>query len=132
MEQYLQDSEIFPRNMFGNIRGGIIMKFILFFILLLSIHTGWAAPMPMPPSNDGQPHTFSMDEENFLMDGKPVKIISGELHYPRVPRMYWKDRLQRMKAMGINTISTYIFWNAHEQHPGQWDFSGNLDFIEFI
>lgn len=132
MEQYLQDSEIFPRNMFGNIRGGIIMKFILFFILLLSIHTGWAAPMPMPPSNDGQPHTFSMDEENFLMDGKPVKIISGELHYPRVPRMYWKDRLQRMKAMGINTISTYIFWNAHEQQPGQWDFSENLDFIEFI
>lgn len=66
------------------------------------------------------------------MDGKPVKIISGEMHYPRVPRQHWKDRFQRIKAMGMNTVCTYLFWNVHEPEPGKWDFSGNLDFVEFI
>ncbi len=132
MPQSMQDSKISCRNLYGNIRRGIAMKFILIIILLLGIHTGMAAPMPMPLSNDGQAHNFTMNEDNFLMDGKPVKVISGEIHYTRVPRIHWKDRLQRMKAMGINTISTYIFWNAHESAPGQWDFSGNLDFVEFV
>lgn len=54
------------------------------------------------------------------------------MHYPRVPRQHWKDRFQRMKAMGMNTVCTYLFWNAHEPEPGKWDFSGNLDFVEFI
>lgn len=108
------------------------MKLSFFSVLLLAGHLCAAAPMPLPESNDGARHVFSTNQENFLMDGKPVKIISGEMHYPRVPRQHWKDRFQRMKAMGINTLCTYLFWNAHEPEPGKWDFSGNLDFVEFI
>lgn len=108
------------------------MKLSFFSILLLAGHLCVAAPMPLPESNDGARHVFSTNQENFLMDGKPVKIISGEMHYPRVPRQHWKDRFQRIKAMGMNTVCTYLFWNVHEPEPGKWDFSGNLDFVEFI
>lgn len=108
------------------------MKLSLFSMLLLAGHLCMAAPMPLPESNDGAKHVFATNEENFLMDGKPVKIISGEMHYPRVPREHWQDRFQRMKAMGMNTVCTYLFWNVHESEPGKWNFSGNLDFVEFI
>ncbi len=93
--------------------------------------SAFAEPMPMPLSSDGKSHVFTTDEDNFLMDGKPVKIISGEMHYPRVPREHWNDRFKKLKALGMNTVCTYLFWNAHEKYPGKWDFSGNLDFVEF-
>lgn len=108
------------------------MKISLFSALFLAGHLCMAAPMPLPESNDGAKHVFATNQENFLMDGKPVKIISGEMHYPRVPREHWQDRFQRMKAMGMNTVCTYLFWNVHEPEPGKWDFSGNLDFVEFV
>lgn len=101
-------------------------------MLLLASHLCLAAPMPMPLPNDGVKHVFATNQENFLMDGKPVKIISGEMHYPRVPRQHWQDRFQRMKSMGMNTVCTYLFWNVHEMEPGKWDFSGNKDFVEFV
>ena len=58
------------------------MKLSFFSVLLLAGHLCAAAPMPLPESNDGARHVFSTNQENFLMDGKPVKIISGEMHYP--------------------------------------------------
>jgi beta-galactosidase len=67
-----------------------------------------------------------------MLDGKPLQIISGEMHYPRIPREYWRDRLRKARAMGLNTISTYVFWNLHEPHPGAYDFRGQLDVAEFI
>ncbi|RYD30263.1 MAG: beta-galactosidase, partial [Verrucomicrobiaceae bacterium] len=76
--------------------------------------------------------TFEVKGRDYLVDGKPLQILSGEIHYPRVPRAYWKDRLQKAKAMGLNTICTYLFWNVHEPQPGKWDFSGNADFVAFI
>jgi len=54
------------------------------------------------------------------------------MHYQRVPRAYWRDRLRMAKAMGLNTITTYVFWNAHEPRPGTYDFSGNNDVAEFV
>ena len=77
-------------------------------------------------------HTASADSTHFLLDGKPFQIISGEMHYPRVPRAYWKDRLQKLKAMGLNSVTTYVFWNAHEATPGHYDFTGQNDIAEFI
>ncbi len=68
----------------------------------------------------------------FLLDGKPFQIISGEMHYPRVPREYWRDRLRKARAMGLNTVSTYVFWNLHEPAPGRYDFSGQQDVATFI
>ena len=79
-----------------------------------------------------QKHTFTTQGENFLLDGKPFIIRSGEMHYPRVPREYWRDRFKKAKAMGLNTITTYIFWNLHEPEPGKFDFTGNLDVAAFV
>lgn len=60
------------------------------------------------------------------------RIISGELHYPRIPREYWSDRLAMARAMGLDTVSTYVFWNCHERRPGVYDFENGNDVAAFI
>ncbi|MGZ3854065.1 MAG: beta-galactosidase, partial [Flavisolibacter sp.] len=78
-------------------------------------------------------HSFSLSPNNFLLDGKPFQIISGEMHPARIPKEYWRHRIQMAKAMGCNTIAAYIFWNYHETKEGQFDFSsGNHNIAEFI
>ncbi|HEU5051530.1 MAG TPA: glycoside hydrolase family 35 protein [Hanamia sp.] len=78
-------------------------------------------------------HTFQIKDGNFLYDGKSIQIHSGEMHFARVPKAYWKQRLQMMKAMGLNTVATYVFWNYHETAPGVWDFkTGNKNITDFI
>jgi beta-galactosidase len=77
-------------------------------------------------------HTFTVSGKQFLADGKPYQIVSGEMHYPRVPRADWPDRFQKAKAMGLNTITTYVFWNVHEPRPGVYDFSGQNDVAEYL
>jgi len=77
-------------------------------------------------------HTFEMQGDHFVLDGKPFRVISGEMHYPRIPQAYWRARLRMAKAMGLNTITTYVFWNEHEPKPGVYDFSGNNDVAEFV
>jgi beta-galactosidase len=77
-------------------------------------------------------HRFGIEGEHFVLDGKPFQIISGEIHYARIPREYWRDRLKKARAMGLNTVSTYVFWNVHEPRPGAYDFSGENDVAEFI
>ena len=64
-----------------------------------------------------QKHIFSLSPDNFLLDGKPFQIISGEMHPARIPREYWKQRIEMAKAMGCNTIAVYIFWNYQETSP---------------
>jgi beta-galactosidase len=81
---------------------------------------------------DGATHTFAVHGEQFLLDGKPLQILSGEMHYARIPRAYWRDRLKKLKSMGLNTVSTYMFWNFHEPRPGKFDFSGRHDVAAFI
>jgi beta-galactosidase len=78
------------------------------------------------------PHTFGWHGTDFLLDGQPLVIRSGEMHYPRVPRAYWKDRMRKMRALGLNTLCTYVFWNLHEPRPGEFDFTGDLDLAEYI
>lgn len=77
-------------------------------------------------------HTFAVANGQFTLDGKPFRVISGEMHYPRIPREYWRARLRMARAMGLNTITTYVFWNLHEPQPGVYDFAGNNDIAEFI
>jgi len=79
-----------------------------------------------------QTHTFTLGNESFLLDGKPFQMISGEMHYPRVPRQAWRARMKMAKAMGLNTIGTYVFWNLHEPQKGKFDFTGNNDVAEFV
>lgn len=79
-----------------------------------------------------QKHTFALGDNAFLLDGKPFQMISAEIHYPRVPKEAWRQRMQMAKAMGINTIGTYVFWNVHEPQKGQYDFTGNNDIAAFV
>jgi beta-galactosidase len=76
--------------------------------------------------------TFAVDGNEFTLDGTPFQIISGEMHYPRIPRQYWRDRLKKAHAMGLNTVSVYAFWNVHEPQPGVFNFAGQNDIAEFI
>lgn len=75
---------------------------------------------------------FSLGDDCFLLDGKPFKIISGSIHYFRVVPEYWSDRLEKLRAMGCNTVETYVPWNLHESERGTFDFSGRLDIAAFI
>jgi beta-galactosidase len=93
---------------------------------LLALFTLPALSQPSPT------HTFTIQGDQFLLDGKPFKVLSGELHYARIPREYWHARLKMARAMGLNTIATYVFWNVHEPSPGQYNFSGNADLVAFI
>jgi beta-galactosidase len=77
-------------------------------------------------------HAFTVANGQFELDGRPYQILSGEMHYPRVPRAYWHDRFRMARAMGLNTITTYVFWNLHEPRPGVFDFSGQNDLAEYI
>lgn len=98
----------------------------LLFALLLSlfiVSSAQAAPAAK--------HTFAIGEQEFLLDGKPFVIRCGEIHFPRVPREYWRNRLQLCHAMGLNTICVYLFWNFHEWEEGRFDWSGQADVAEF-
>src|SRR6185437_12330655 len=75
---------------------------------------------------------FEVAPDGFRLDGRPFLIRSGSMHYPRVPRPYWRDRMRKLRALGLNTLCTYVFWNAHEPQPGKFDFSGNLDLAEYV
>ncbi len=78
-------------------------------------------------------HRFSLGKNDFLLDGKAFQLISGEIHPARIPREYWRHRIQMTKAMGCNTIAAYIFWNDLETNKGVFDFkSGNRNIAEFI
>lgn len=101
-------------------------------VLLLLVCVLVVAGISRLPAQRAAAHTFGIAGNAFVYDGKPIQIRSGEMHYPRVPREYWRDRFRKARAMGLNTISTYVFWNLHEPKPGQWDFSGNLDVAAFI
>ncbi|KYN28933.1 Beta-galactosidase, partial [Trachymyrmex cornetzi] len=79
-------------------------------------------------------YSFNVDYENnqFLLDGKPFQYISGSFHYFRTPRQYWRDRLRKMRAAGLNAISTYVEWSLHEPEPGQFNWSGDADLVNFL
>jgi len=76
-------------------------------------------------------HTFAIGEHDFLLDGKPLQIRCGEIHFARVPREDWRHRLQMCRAMGLNAVCAYLFWNFHEWNQGTYDWAGQADAAEF-
>lgn len=86
------------------------------------------APSPAPRQAS---HTFTIGTNDFLLDGQRLQIRCGEVHAPRVPREYWRHRLQMARAMGLNTVCAYLFWNMHEPRPGEFNWSGQADAAEF-
>lgn len=76
--------------------------------------------------------TFAIENGDFVINGKPSRILSGEMHYPRIPHQYWRHRLRTLKSLGLNTVATYVFWNGHEPSPGVWNFEGDYNLREYI
>uniref|UniRef100_A0A7N5KBZ1 Galactosidase beta 1 like n=1 Tax=Ailuropoda melanoleuca TaxID=9646 RepID=A0A7N5KBZ1_AILME len=78
--------------------------------------------------------SFVVDRENdrFLLDGVPFRYVSGSLHYFRVPRVLWADRLFKMRMSGLNTVQFYVPWNYHEPEPGVYNFNGSRDLFAFL
>lgn len=75
---------------------------------------------------------FAIGETDFLLDGEPFRVLSGALHYFRVHPGQWADRIRKARLMGLNTIETYVAWNAHEPVRGQWDATGWNDLGAFL
>ena len=98
--------------------------FVLFFFLCSLMFMG-CSPIQK------EKHTFSIGDKTFLLDGKPFLIKAAEMHYTRIPAEYWEHRIQMCKALGMNTICIYAFWNIHEQKEGEFDFKGQNDIAAF-
>lgn len=76
-------------------------------------------------------YDFKIDSE-FLLEGRPLKIISGSIHYFRSLPTTWEDKILKLKALGANTVETYVPWNLHEPRENQWNFEHNLDLEKFL
>ena len=92
-------------------------KLILLLILIFSL--------PVAAQN------FTIGKSTFLLNGKPFTVKAAELYYTRIPAPYWEHRIEMCKALGMNTICLYVFWNIHEQTEGQFDFTGQNDIAAF-
>ena len=107
------------------------MKNILKTILACTI----AGTMMMASSNamaGDKVGSFGIGDKTFLLNGKPFVIKAAEVHYPRIPREYWEHRIKMCKALGMNTLCIYIFWNIHEQQEGVFNFTDNNDIRHFV
>lgn len=86
----------------------------------------------VPAAEPVADRSFEAGPGTFLLDGEPFVVKAAELHYPRIPRPYWDQRIKMCKALGMNTICLYTFWNAHEPRQDEFDFSGQNDLREFV
>ena len=98
-------------------------NFLSILFALLTVFTSFGAPK--------RGGTFVAGDKTFVLNGKPFVIKAAELHYPRIPRAYWEHRIRMCKALGMNTICLYVFWNIHEQEEGKYNFTDNNDVAAF-
>ena len=116
-----------------------LLHALLFACLLscLAVSPSLAAGFPgendnlFPAAPAAKPF-IDFDGKGFLVQGRRTFIVAGDLHYSRVPRALWRDRLLRIKRAGYNTVQTYTFWNYHELKEGQYDFSGDKDLDAYL
>lgn len=93
------------------------------FLAFGFVSAGWAATTIEP---------FSYTNETFLLHGKPFQIIGGQMDPQRIPHELWSDRLAKARAMGLNTIFSYVFWDQLEPVQGKWETSGNNDIAKYF
>ncbi|MBD5224892.1 MAG: beta-galactosidase [Bacteroidales bacterium] len=105
------------------------MKKLLFLAITILWATAVFAAEEVSSSGKG---SFEAGKGVFLLNGEPYHIKAAELHYPRIPRLYWDHRIKMCKALGMNTVCLYVFWNTHEPQPGEFDFTGQNDLREFV
>lgn len=87
---------------------------------------------PSESVRQAKPQRLSYDSKNFTLDGRPIRIVSGSVHYFRMVPSRWRPVLQYARAMGLNAIETYVPWNLHEPRRGKFRFSGILDLRAFL
>src|SRR5687768_11647724 len=102
--------------------------------LLKVTHRPHELPLQLPPmSNTEDPHSrWRLTSRYIECAGWPAVPVSGEIHFSRLPRARWEERLRLMKAGGITVVACYIFWIHHEQIEGDVRFDGNLDVAAFV
>ena len=101
------------------------------FLLQLALVVGLAFVV-MPDSVAArQSGSFKVGDKTFLLNGKPFVVKAAEVHYPRIPREYWEQRIQMCKALGMNTLCIYVFWNFHEPQMDNFLFTGQNDVAAF-
>lgn len=99
---------------------------------LACLFFGLACQTRVQAADSAKPaHSFAIGTNDFLLDGQKFQIRCGEIHAARVPEAYWRNRLQMAKAMGLNTVCAYLFWNQIEPHPGEFNWSGRADVAKF-
>jgi beta-galactosidase len=130
---------LFSRNFYAQMRftlrtryrpGMIYRNLFLALLLFMSVAQATAQDRrnhEIFPAKPAAQDAIHWDNGYFVINGKPTFISSGSIHYARVPRELWRDRIWRLKMMGFNAVQSYVFWNASEPKEGQWDFSDNTD-----
>lgn len=83
-------------------------------------------------AQSGAVGSFKVGDKTFMLNDKPFVVKAAEIHYPRIPKPYWEHRIQMCKALGMNAICLYVFWNIHEQQEGKFDFTGSNDIADFV
>lgn len=101
-------------------------------ILLMGGFLASGGLMAAEQSSTPRTGSFGVGDKTFLLNGQPFLVKAAELHYPRIPRAYWDHRLKMVKALGMNTVCMYVFWNYHEAQPGVYDFEGQKDIAAFV
>ncbi|XP_023559598.1 beta-galactosidase-1-like protein 2 isoform X2 [Octodon degus] len=107
---------------------GLLLLVLLSFLVLRRLD--WSTLIP--PWLRHRRLGLQAKGQDFVLEDTTFRIFGGSIHYFRVPRAYWRDRLLKMKACGLNTLTTYVPWNLHEPERGKFDFSGNLDLEAFV
>uniref|UniRef100_G1SQB9 Beta-galactosidase n=1 Tax=Oryctolagus cuniculus TaxID=9986 RepID=G1SQB9_RABIT len=107
---------------------GLLLLVILSFLVLRRFNWSTLIPLWLRHRQLG----LQAKGQNFMLEDSTFWIFGGSMHYFRVPKEYWRDRLLKMKACGLNTLTTYVPWNLHEPERGKFDFSGNLDLEAFV
>lgn len=98
-------------------------------LLLVQLYTSISAQTVI---TKGRSFEIDYDNNQFLKDGLPFSYVSGEMHYFRIPKAYWRDRLEKLKAAGCDTVCTYVEWSLHEPSPGNYHFTGEQDISEYF
>ncbi|XP_020098689.1 beta-galactosidase 8 isoform X2 [Ananas comosus] len=113
----------------------ILLPFLTILTLASSSSSSSSSsPFPFSPRHGSSVSSrrFWIEDDMFWKDDRPFRIIGGDVHYFRIVPEYWRDRLLRAKALGLNTIQTYVPWNLHEPQPQRWNFEGIADLESFL
>lgn len=108
------------------------MKLLTLLLSLLPLCSMAQEKFSFGTKTNPQGVTFEVDSRGFIVGGKHVLPVMGEIHFSRVPATEWKREIQKMRAGGITIIATYCFWIHHEATEGQWDWSGNKNLRQFL